>query len=233
MVGNFLKVGKSKGNYQNKMIFTESGTFTVPDGITQIFVSGCAAGGSPKAGEFCIEEIFKVIKNQSISITVGTGNTVIGDLKTMIANSIEVNFECHKLGYKTGVAGEPAVFKVNTGSAFSGAFGFGGGNGGVHDTWSSSDTYFSAPGRRNGVLLGKEMSKGGVGIGGMSGGESGRLFCGGAGGAADYSKQAGGAGGGAGGYGAGGGRAGWASSRYSTYNGNPGEGSPGIVIIEW
>lgn len=73
--------------------FTSSGSFTVPDGVTQIFVSGCAAGGGGGsslatnsssfltggsgggAGQPALNVPITVTPGQVIPITIGTGGT--------------------------------------------------------------------------------------------------------------------------------------------------------------
>ena len=227
MINNQLKYSGGGINCQNKMIFTSSGTFKVPEGVTQIFVSGCAAGGSGlekkygnngagMAGEFVIDKAFNVKPKSTIEITVGTGNTIIGELITLIANSLKFDFECDKLGYKTGIIGSKEG-DSDSGHGFSGAFGFGGGNGGFDSTYYSSGKI---------VLPGM-----GLGIQYLSNGIEGEYLMGSSDGTRSTQSETG-DGGNAGGYGAGGGAPGM-SKRYSSYYGKVGLGSPGIVIIEW
>ena len=68
-------------NSDNKQIFTTSGTFTVPAGVTRIYVSGCAAGGGGSSyfgaagggGESVTRFPIDVTAGESIAITIGTG----------------------------------------------------------------------------------------------------------------------------------------------------------------
>ena len=59
--------------------FYTSGTYTVPDGVTTIYVSGCAGGGGGSfcggggGGESIMRKQISVTPGESISITIGTG----------------------------------------------------------------------------------------------------------------------------------------------------------------
>ena len=96
--------GSSSGGVQT---FTENGTFTVPDGVTKIWITACAGGqGGTRysdsgsyyyggkggdGGECIIREPYSVSAGQTISITVGNGGsagsngtpTIIGNLVTL------------------------------------------------------------------------------------------------------------------------------------------------------
>lgn len=87
--------------------FTENGTFTVPDGVTKIWITACAGGQGgtrySNSGPYCyggkggdggeciIREPYSVSAGQTISITVGNGGsagsngtpTIIGNLVTL------------------------------------------------------------------------------------------------------------------------------------------------------
>jgi hypothetical protein len=69
---------------QNTVIFTSSGTWTVPQGVTTILVSGCAGGGGGGsntsnggpgggAGQSVIKKSISVTPNSTINITIGAG----------------------------------------------------------------------------------------------------------------------------------------------------------------
>lgn len=249
MINNKLKFSGGGGiNCQNKLIFTYNGSFIVPEGVSQIRVSGCAAGGDGianklgdsgfgLAGEFVIDKLLAVTPKEVIDITVGKGNTIIGTYLTLIANSAKVDCECHKLGFKTGIAGT-RYSDVDTGNGYSGAFGFGGGNGLYSYYHSSSASGIKKAGKSLGCYYGDIVSLGGEKIGTDAldsySGKPGKVYGSGAGGGvvpiSDYAKTGGG---GAGGYGAGGGAPGGYGNSYGMYYGNPGQGTPGIVIIEW
>ncbi len=95
--GQFLKtLGASAnplwanaGSYSSQ-IFTTSGTFTAPSGITRIFISGCGAGGAGGgsvnpgdagggggAGEWIINQPYIVIPSNSYTVTIGSGGTPV------------------------------------------------------------------------------------------------------------------------------------------------------------
>lgn len=227
-------------------MYTSNGEFTVPESVTQIFITACAAGGdgvvrqpgpsgAGLAGDFVIEELVNVKPKEKIDVTVGSGNTIIGGYITLIANSIQINLECDKLGYKTGLAAE--ANDKSSGNAPSGALGYGGGNGAYKYEYYSNQRECTA-GTALGVAHGKRVALGGTGnAGGIDGGD-GFLMGSGAGGSKHNSYQLTEkfpGGGGAGGYGAGGGAPGGYTygGGVTDYSGNPGQGSPGIVIIEW
>lgn len=153
-----------------------------------------------------------------------------------MANSIKVDYECYKLGYKTGTAGTRYNQEERIcGNGYSGAFGYGGGAGELRDAWESSYSLYK-PGPTLGAWLGEKVSEGGLAKGSEASesgnGSIGKVYGSGSGGVSKTSSDYPG-GGGAGGYGAGGGAPGLYTSRYSSSYGNPGQGSPGIVIIEW
>lgn len=149
----------STGALQNRIMITSNTIWRVPVGVKQIRVSACAAGGDGgvatkysdnmdnvvqgtkpgapgKAGEFILWKIFNVDQRKMISITVGDGNTVIGDLQTLIAASLEMSYETDMFGIRLGITGEGGT----TGSeedgedhpgkggkgGYGGAFGIGG-----------------------------------------------------------------------------------------------------------
>lgn len=221
----------------------------MPEGVTQVLVSGCAAGGqgSPtgkyddqaggKAGQYIFRLPMKVEPKQQVSLTIGMGNTIVGDL-ILLANYTNDSFENEFLGYKTGLCGNDGE-SFGNGTArggAGGAFGYGGSGGGA----SSSSVIGTLKGE-NGTLYyggggyngGYGGCKGGIKVGittspeictyenaGYMKYDSGK------------GKSSPGAGGGGGGYGAGGGG--------NAYSGNvspdarqSSQGSPGIVIIEW
>lgn len=209
-------------NLYGEKLFTVNGTFTVPEGVTEIYISACAAGGDGpneftkaggKAGEFIINEVFSVYSSQTIEITVGLGNTIIGDFKTLIANSFDGAVPTEAIGYPTGYNGFPADGRKNTNGS-GGAFGFGGGGGGGYVS-----NYY-APG--NGGS--KETEGNQSTIATLLNGAAGLPAT-----SAGSGWYRGGAGGDAGGYGAGGGTGG-AGNRT---DGSGGKGSQGMVYIKW
>ena len=245
MISNGLKYSGG-GICQNRIFILENTTFKVPPGVTQLIVSGCAAGGSGtdyqvpgKAGQFIFKYILSVKPEESIDITVGNGNTIIKDI-VLLANTFAGCFENDLLGYKTGINGNPSVSggtpSRNIGG-YGGAFGFGGGAAGYMSIDRAPGNGEAGNNLRSGRVSGTGTSgwgdNGGAGIGvfnalpcieydnaGTSGAYNGT-----------YGDYVAGGGGGAGGYGAGGGAPGNYSS--SKNKGTGGGGAPGIVIIEW
>lgn len=98
--------------------FTSNGTFTVPKGVFKILITACAGGegGSTSrieivggatalqsrggdGGEWIFKKAFNVAPNDEISITVGSGgqsggaggNTIIGDLITLLGGGVSGN----------------------------------------------------------------------------------------------------------------------------------------------
>ncbi len=73
----------SSGKTLRSRFFTESGTFTVPSGVTEVFITGTGAGGgansgstapgSGGAGDFAIKAQVTVVPNTTHTITIGVG----------------------------------------------------------------------------------------------------------------------------------------------------------------
>ena len=115
--------------------FTSNDRFTVPNFVTAIKVSACAAGVGRYAGEYLIDQIFNVTPGQQIGLTIGSGNTVIGDLATLIAGTVSSATPTTKLGYAAGYnggnGGRGNTSLINGYGGYGGAFGYGGGGGGA------------------------------------------------------------------------------------------------------
>lgn len=153
--GKFLLLNalRVSGTPTGSAFFTQDGTFTVPNFVTSIKVSACAAGIGRYAGEYLIDRIFNVTPGQTIELTIGSGNTVIGELTTLIAGSVASATPTTKLGYAAGYNGGngfPSDASGNNSGGYGGAFGFGGGAGGSY----------------NGVYNDQGSGGGGAGIGG-------------------------------------------------------------------
>lgn len=242
------------GTPTGSAFFTQNGSFTVPNFVTAIKVSACAAGVGRYAGEFLIDQVYNVTPGQIIELTIGAGNTVIGALATLIAGSVSSATPTTKLGYAAGYnGGKVKSFENNFG--FGGAFGFGGGTGAQPNTnyYGGGGAGIGGAGNRGAMSelgLGGGTTGGDGGKGGASssippgdGGDSksgkliyiggvidgtkggkGSIYGAGGGGGSYYSKPCGG-GGAAGGYGAGCG-----GNGDGTYTADP---SHGMVLIEW
>lgn len=118
--------------YGRHQLFDKSGTFVVPQGVSEIYISGCGAGGSGqkgpsssfggmggKAGEFIIRERVVVNPGDTFTINVGTGNTTItstgGYSKTLVANAINGSTPTTILGYYAGFDGIDGYYEyINT-----------------------------------------------------------------------------------------------------------------------
>ncbi|WP_288877345.1 glycine-rich domain-containing protein [uncultured Citrobacter sp.] len=170
--------------------FTSNGSFTVPDGITTLYISGSAGGGGGGggysssnsgqgggAGQAIMKQPFQVNPGDVIPITIGAGgsagsvasaggnggNTIIGTLTTMVG----------------GGGGNPGSASEGGKSA-----GLPGGSGGV----AGEDAIGSVPGSGGPCLMGPGGSRrAAAGIAGINGG-------GGAGGYVNASGGNGGAG---------------------------------------
>lgn len=146
-------VAAAVSNLSGSKMFTSNGTFVVPQGVTKVKITGCAAGGTVYAGAYCYEEQITVASGQSIPVTVGSGNTVFGTYKTLLAANCSTSFQNSKLGYTTGYdGGDGGRGGEGNGSDYhcpqaglggsggkGGAFGYGGGGGGGGGASSYSD----------------------------------------------------------------------------------------------
>lgn len=239
--------------------FTSNDSFTVPNFVSAIKVSACAAGVGRYAGEYLIDQIFNVTPGQQIDLTIGSGNTVIGDLATLIAGSYAGVQPTTKLGYAAGYNGGDADFiSTSTGylggyGGYGGAFGFGGGGGGYSGSyrWGGGGAGIGGAGgeptsSKNTVGAGGGTTGGNGGSGDNANGNDAKngtiIYHGG--------SVGGGVGGGGSKYGAGGGGAGGRSQGVSNGGGGAaggygagcgqdggqsatGDPSGGMVLIEW
>lgn len=216
--------------------FTSNGNFTVPAGVSTIYVSGCAAGGGGgaggssagstnlvgggggaggSAGQSIIRQAYSVTPGQVIPITIGGGGTA-GAAAASGNNT----------GGTGGAGGNTVVGSLVTLTAASVS---GGGGGCALNAGVGSGGAGGVPGA-TGYPRGSYGSDGNYTGNGGPGASS--PFGGGGGGAraassAGYSAFA------ASGYGAGGGGGGACYGGAAGPGGNGGAGAPGIVIIEW
>ena len=131
--------------------FTSDGTFTVPDGVTKIWITACAGGqGGTRhrssgsyyyggkggdGGECIIREPYSVSAGQTISITVGNGGsagsngtpTIIGNLVTLRGGGTATGL------VGAGVGGEGGFYYSDSSSNRGAEYGLDGvrGNGGT------------------------------------------------------------------------------------------------------
>jgi len=209
--------GRSAG--PRKRTFTASGTFVVPTGVTEVYVTGCAAGGNGLAGTpspgpyvggngggpgaHVSKKKIVVTPGESITVTLGAigSNTTFGSYLTL---------PCGIAG-KGGIGGSAGV----SGGYAPGGGGLGGG--------SYSTNVGGGGGGAPGPFGGDTGTSGSAGN--SSGGSGGINGGGGGGGGASATGGTGGNGvsPGSGGGGAGGG----------FYAGSPGSGGPPIITVEW
>jgi len=192
--------------------FTSNSTFTVPNGVSQIKVTACAAGGGGGkgnsngsgggggGGDAVVNKIYSVTAGSNIGITVGSGATIIGSLLTLNPGS---------------KGGDGAGINKSTGGKAGGS---GGGDGG------SGPGINASKGTTGGSGIAGDGGAGGVGECGGNGG-GGSLGNGG-GGASDIISNNTQASAGTKGGGGGGG-----ASKTTAVNG--GGGGSGYVKIEW
>ena len=57
---------------KGSVLFLSSGTFVVPDGVTEVAITGCGAGGVIYAGEGCIRQKVTVTAGEQIEVKCGT-----------------------------------------------------------------------------------------------------------------------------------------------------------------
>lgn len=205
--------------------FTQSGTFTVPPGVTKVYISAAAGGGGGGggggrsgtarssggaggggAGRSTVKEAVSVTGGQQISVTIGGGG--VGGASGQISGS--------------GSNGNPGG-ATSFGTLLSVAGGAGGGGGSVSGSGGSG----GAPGGQWGGdgTSGDKAGDGGSGGGGPFGTGGGGGRAGGSGGTVTSGSIAFGFGtGGAGG----GGAYGSASA-----GARGGDGMPGVLIVEW
>ena len=117
-----------------KATFTEDGSFTVPLGVTEIYITAIAAGGNGYidydgySGEFVFRKKFNVNAGDSLAVTVGSGNTVVGTILTLLkAGNIPSNGVINSHGI-LGIGGSDCGYHSN-GIYTAGFPGYGAGGG--------------------------------------------------------------------------------------------------------
>lgn len=195
----------------NIQIFTSSGTFTAPSGITKVYITGCGAGagggggagnggGGGGAGTSLINYPFTVTPGNNYTVTIGAGGTGgSGGSPSGTNGTNGGNSSFDTLTFIGGVLG-------------GGGSGSGAGNGGTSNSLDGSTTGTKG----YGGVKGGNGANGAINNGGGGGGS---LFADGGTGAVTPSH-----GGAGGGYGAGGGGGDDSAS-------NGGNGGDGIIIV--
>lgn len=227
--------------FGSSAIFVADGEFIVPEGIYEITVYACAAGGVVYAGEYVIAHKISVTPNERIPIVVGNAQTEIGEYLylTEANNSTSNNADCLGIDVTLGIkGGDGSITNYSNASSiqtaalggFGGGFGFGGGGGAagkIHKNSNDID-YCASAGTAHTTTHNIYMD--GV-----------LIIFNGADNGATYSDYNGGNGGDAGGFGAGAGKGGstggYKPSVEDLYaegsKGADGKGSQGLVIIKW
>lgn len=215
--------------------FTASGLFTVPEGVTTIYLSGCAGGGGGGSG---------ATNNGGQSSLVGGGGGGGGGAGQSIIKQPYAVTPGQQITISIGVPG-------SGGAGASAGGGSVGGNGGTTTIGSLASLSGGGGGGPGGVVqqnIAGYGGPGGVGGGGYpygqfggdgnysgNGGNGGSTPFGGGGGGSRAATSITDVGGSASGFGGGGGGSGggYGQSNTNVRSGNGGSGAPGIVIIEW
>ena len=225
-----------------KAVFTANGTWTVPDFVTSIWVSGCAGGsgggggggtvgstgyvgggggGGGGAGQPTIKQAISVTPGHSLSITIGAAGTGGGGGADTGANGA------------AGTAGGNTVLTDST-SATTLLTLTGGGGGGGGDGQTSTSA--AAPAGSAGGNSGTGYPYGSYGTDGNytgNGGNGASSPFGGGGGSGRGANGPGILGAAGGGYGSGGGGGGAPYGPNANAAGGGGNGAPGFFVIEW
>lgn len=128
----------------NKQLFTSSGSFTVPTGVTTIYVSGCGGGGSGSAtvatsacgggGAACVLfQSYTVIPGTTYTVTIGAGGA---GANTQFGNS----------GGTTSLGALVSLPGGGGGNSQTGTPGASGGFGGTRGSYAISTAIFGAGG---------------------------------------------------------------------------------------
>lgn len=177
--------------------FTSSGSFTVPAGVTKLWVSGCAGGGGGGfssdttanvsgggggggAGQAIIRTPFAVTPGQVIAITIGSGGgstangspTVVGSLITLAAGLAGGSSVAGSPGTAAGGIGGAGFPKGTDGSDASNTAGSGNGGPGASGPFggggAGSRSVFGGTALAGGTAVGGGFGCGGGGAGGRS-----------------------------------------------------------------
>ncbi|QTD88729.1 hypothetical protein [Burkholderia anthina] len=234
-----VQMGQLYGGLKGVARFTSSGSWTVPAGVTQVFLSGCAAGGGGGnggaassggtagwsgggggggAGQPIVRQAFSVTPGATVTISIGAAGTGASVSGSGSGNNGDA-------GGKTVISGSG----WNGGTATTLTGGSGGGGGGFASSAGSNATGggpgngYPSGGYGNDTTNGNASGAGGTGASGPFGG----------GGAAARASTSGVAGLAAYGFGAGGGGGSGVYNSGSGNGGGGGNGTPGLVIFEW
>lgn len=243
LTGYFTHIILSGSQLFHRQIFTSGGKFTVPNDVTTIFVSGCAGGGGGAvgvgggAGECCIRRSVSVKSGNVLNITVGSGGNGVGykydpggtkPTNRDLDGKDGTNTVVGSLTLKGGNGGHFRLATTNSAGKYDIEPGASGGQYGSSGGALSLCHYLPPTNYRGGYGPVWVWS-GGNGGGGIfgSGGPGGFIN------PTDFDQTT--SGGNGGGFGAGGGGGAFAiHSESDSFLSRPaGNGSPGIVILEW
>lgn len=142
-------------SFQNDSVqlFTTSGTFIAPSGITTVFLSGVAGGGGGGGnggnannggggggGQSVINYPYTVVPGNTYTITIGTGGNTGNSAGGDGTNTV---FDALTLNAGTGGSSGGSLVVGAQGTGGSGIFGFSGGGDGVSKTSNAGGTIFS------------------------------------------------------------------------------------------
>lgn len=178
-------------NAGRRKLFTEDGTWTVPDGITEIMVSGCGSGKGRFAGQAMVRELKTVVPGEVISFTVGMDeeagykDTIItseslGEI-VLYAGTLSDSVPNEILGIPLGIAGGNGAAG---GAGYNSANGIGvagsGGYGGIGGVFGIGGGGAGGGGGGGGqIYTGSVVNTGGGGGGGAGGFSTGSAGSGG------------------------------------------------------
>jgi hypothetical protein len=215
--GSVLTASGDGGSVHGQQVFTANGTFTVPAGVTQVYVSMCGGGGGGGypgyqvpggacgggGGESVLKYSVTVTPGESIPVTIGAGGygSDVSDGSSGGSSSFGSYITC------VGGAGGKGITSPGIGGSSGGAGKLKGGNGGYSGFIAPSSTYLLISGAGGSSVFG---------YGGVAN-------------AINTTSQISIAGNPGVGYGAGG-----SGSLKNSANGQKGgDGTPGICIVEW
>lgn len=177
---DYLSENVGSGSTTGKDIFTTSGTFTVPAGVTQLYVSGCGAGGGGStifgcgggAGASAYRTPITVTAGQSITVTIGTGGIGNKNASPTTNATAASNTDTH--GYDGGSTSFGSYLTLAGGAGAvcnpSACSYYGGAAGGYNATkgempkmsgWASSSNYTYVGGKGGSCIFGAGGTGGG------------------------------------------------------------------------
>lgn len=180
-----INTGGGGVNSARVVIFTRNGTFTTPEGINKVWLTGIGAGGSGGngggmlnsdntgsngsggggggGGAYCYKLEFDVTPATNYDITVGYGNTIFGSLLTLNKGSSGGDGGINPNAGQRASGGSGGAGGLSTGEGiFAGASGGSGGDVimGFSDSYSGMTGYAGTNG--NSIIISGSTSNGGL-----------------------------------------------------------------------